>query len=84
MKLKNASGLKCPQLCIGGLSCGETMLIMGKEQVTSQKSAPTPAITFHLRVWSGPRSLNSDLHVQVMIKSKLVKIGKWNICEYLN
>lgn len=76
MKLRNASGLKCPQLCIGGLSFGETELKMGKEQVTSQKLAPTPAITLHPRAWNGPRMLNSDLHVQVMIKGKLVKIGK--------
>lgn len=75
MKLRNASGLKCPKLCTEGLPCGETELKMGREQVTSQKPAPNPAITFHPRAWSGPRSLNLDLHVQVMIKSKFIKIG---------
>lgn len=48
----------------------------GKGQVTSQRPAANPAIAFHPRAWSGLRSLNSNLHVQVIVKGKFAKIGK--------
>lgn len=36
IELRNASGLKCPHLFMGGLSRGETELTMGREKAKSQ------------------------------------------------